>query len=70
METGYLTDFGLADIGGYYRFMFSFAGRFRAAKKAHRVFVFSLGKCPAFAVFKIFTLYFEDTTGIDIVVSF
>lgn len=42
IETKYLTDYDLKSLNSYYRFMFAFAGRFKAAREAHRIFAFNL----------------------------
>lgn len=42
MQKKYLTEYDLRGLSGYYRFMFRFAGHFKAAREAHRIFVFRL----------------------------
>jgi O-methyltransferase involved in polyketide biosynthesis len=44
IETKYLTDFNLKSLNRYFSFMFAFAGKFKLAKEAHRIFTFSLRK--------------------------
>lgn len=43
-KTFYLTDRDLGGLGGYFGFMFRFAGRFKTAKEAHRIYSFRLEK--------------------------
>jgi methyltransferase (TIGR00027 family) len=42
LQKKYLTEYDMHSLSGYYRFMFRVAGRFKAAKEAHRIFVFEL----------------------------
>ena len=42
--TEYLPDHDLRTLGAYYRTMFRLAGHFKAAREAHRIMAFSLGK--------------------------